>query len=205
MPWEHLKLRMLNAAHSMLAYLGLRLGHRSIADAVAEPMLADVCRRLFTEDVAPSLVAPPGVDVAAYGDSVLARFHNTALPHTTIQVASDGSQKIGPRLLSTASARAAQGATAPWAALGIAGWALHVIDPVDAAGHPITLADPRADELRDAVAGATVPVAVRRLVTDPTIVGDEMAGDRAFTDRVVDFADNLHRHGTAALHAEVHP
>jgi fructuronate reductase len=205
MPWEQLKLRMLNAAHSMLAYLGLRLGHRSIADAVADPMLADVCRRLFAEDVAPSLVAPPGVDVAEYGESVLARFHNTALPHTTIQVASDGSQKIGPRLLSTASARAAQGTTASWAALGIAGWALHVIDPVDAAGRPIALADPRADELRDQVTGTTVPGAVRRLVTDPTIVGDEMASDDAFTDRVVEFADNLHRHGAAALHAEVRP
>jgi hypothetical protein len=36
-------------------------------------------------------------------------------------------------------------------------------------------------------------------------VGDEVAGDAAFTDRVVDLADNLHRHGSAALQAEVHP
>ncbi|WP_319458180.1 MULTISPECIES: mannitol dehydrogenase family protein [unclassified Mycobacterium] len=202
-PWEQLKLRMLNAAHSTLAYLGLRLGFRSIAAAVKDPMLADVCRRLFAEDVQPSLLTPPGVDVVAYGESVLARFSNIALPHTTIQVAADGSQKIGPRLLSTVSARAAQGATASWAALGIAGWALHVIDPVDAAGHPIALADPRADELRDIVAGAAVPVAVRRLVTDPSIVGDGLSGDAEFTDRVVGFADNLHRHGFNALHAEV--
>jgi fructuronate reductase len=205
MPWEQLKLRMLNAAHSMLAYLGLRLGYHSIADAVEDPMLADVCRRLFAEDVQPSLVAPSGVDVADYGESVLARFSNMALPHTTIQVASDGSQKIGPRLLSTVSARAAQGATASWAALGIAGWALHVIDPTDAAGRPIELADPRSAELRERVSGAAVPVAVRRLVSDPTVVGDEVAGDPEFTDRVVDFADNLHRHGSAAIHAEVCP
>ncbi|HEV7420878.1 MAG TPA: mannitol dehydrogenase family protein [Mycobacterium sp.] len=205
MPWEQLKLRMLNAAHSMLAYLGLRLGHRSIADAVADPVLADVCLRLFAEDVQPSLAAPPGVDVAGYGESVLTRFRNIALPHTTIQVASDGSQKIGPRLLSTVSARAAQGATASWAALGVAAWALHVIDPVDAAGRPIALADPRADELREKVAGATVPVAVRCLVTDPTIVGDEVSGDPEFTERVVDFADSLDRHGSAALQAEVRP
>ena len=205
MPWEQLKLRMLNAAHSMLAYLGLRLGHRSIADAVADPMLADVCRRLFTEDVVPSLTAPPGVDVTEYGQSVLTRFGNTALPHTTIQVASDGSQKIGPRLLSTVSARAEQGATASWAALGVAGWALHVIDPVDAAGATTALADPRADELREKVAGADVPAAVRRLVTDPTIVGEAVSGDADFADRVVDLADNLYRHGSAALHAEVRP
>jgi fructuronate reductase len=202
-PWEQLKLRMLNAAHSTLAYLGLRLGYRSIADAVNDPTLAEVCRRLFHDDVLPSLIAPPGVDVAAYGESVLARFANRALPHTTIQVASDGSQKIGPRLLSTIAARTAQGATASWATLGIAGWALHVIDPIDAAGQPVTLADPRADALRADVAGATVRVAVRRLASDPSLVGAELARDSTFADRVAQYADDLHRHGSAALDVEV--
>jgi fructuronate reductase len=202
-PWEQLKLRMLNAAHSTLAYLGLRLGYRSIAEAVRDPMLVDVCRRLFAEDVQPSLEVPPGVDVAAYGESVLARFANTALPHTTIQVAADGSQKIGSRLLRTVSGRAAQGAAARWAALGIAGWALHVVDPVDASGRPVELADPRADELVTKAAGLPVAEAVRRLVTDPTVVGADTAQNTEFTDRVITLADDLYRYGSAALLAEV--
>jgi fructuronate reductase len=201
-PWEQLKLRMLNAAHSTLAYLGLRLGYRSIADAVRDPVLLDVCRRLFAEDVVPSLEVPPGVDAIAYGESVLVRFANPALPHTTIQVAADGSQKIGPRLLRTVSGRAAQGATARWAALGIAGWALHVVDPIDASGRSIELADPRADELRDMTAGLPVAEAVRRLATDPSVTGDA-AGNTEFIDRVVTVADDLYRHGAAALLAEV--
>ena len=203
-PWEQLKLRMLNAAHSTLAYLGLRLGYRSIADAVDDPLLLDVCRRLFAEDVVPSLDVPPGVDAIAYGESVLARFANSALPHTTLQVAADGSQKIGPRLLRTVSGRAAQGASAPWAALGLAGWALHVVDPVDAAGGSVELADPRADELRGMTASLPVAEAVRRLVTDPSVTG-EAAGNTEFTDRVVSAADELYRHGSAALLAEVRP
>jgi fructuronate reductase len=203
-PWEQLKLRMLDAAHSTLAYLGLRLGYRSIADAVDDPLLLDVCRRLFAEDVVPSLDVPPGVDAIAYGESVLARFANSALPHTTLQVAADGSQKIGPRLLRTVSGRAAQGASAPWAALGLAGWALHVVDPVDAAGGSVELADPRADELRGMTASLPVAEAVRRLVTDPSVTG-EAAGNTEFTDRVVSAADELYRHGSAALLAEVRP
>jgi fructuronate reductase len=203
-PWEQLKLRMLNAAHSTLAYLGLRLRYRSIADAVGDPVLLDVCRRLFAEEVVPSLDVPSGVDAIGYGESVLARFANPALPHTTIQVAADGSQKIGPRLLRTVSGRAVQGATAQWAALGIAGWALHVIDPVDAAGRSIELADPRADELREMTAGLPVAEAVRRLVSDPSVTGDA-AGNTEFTDRVVTVADDLYRHGSAALLAEVRP
>jgi fructuronate reductase len=203
-PWEQLKLRMLNAAHSTLAYLGLRLGYRSIAEAVGDPVLLDVCRRLFAEDVVPSLDVPPGLDAIGYGESVLARFANAALPHTTIQVAADGSQKIGPRLLRTVAGRSAQGATARWAALGIAGWALHVVDPVDAAGRSIELADPRADQLRDLTAGLPVAEAVRRLVTDPSVTGDA-AGNAEFIDRVVGVAGDLYRHGPAALLAEVRP
>jgi fructuronate reductase len=203
-PWEQLKLRMLNAAHSTLAYLGLRLGYRSITEAVGDPVLLDVCRRLFADDVVASLDVPPGVDAIGYGESVLARFANTALPHTTIQVAADGSQKIGPRLLRTVSGRAAQGATARWAALGIAGWALHVVDPVDAAGRSMELADPRADELSAMTAGLPIVEAVRRLVTDPSVTGD-VAGNTEFIDRVVGVADDLYRHGAAALLAEVRP
>ncbi|AKS34665.1 mannitol dehydrogenase family protein [Mycolicibacterium goodii] len=202
-PWEQLKLRTLNAAHSTLAYLGLRLGYRSIAEAVHDTMLADVCRHLFAEDVRPSLEAPAGVDVVDYGESVLARFANTALPHTTLQVASDGSQKIGPRLLRTVSARAAQGAFARWAALGVAGWALHVVDPVDAAGRRSALADPRADELTDLTSGLPVGAAVRRLVAEPSVVGAETAQQAEFADYVVDVAKDLHRHGAAALRAQV--
>jgi len=171
---------------------------------VGDPVLLDVCRRLFAEDVVPSLDVPAGVDAIAYGESALTRFANPALPHTTIQVAADGSQKIGPRLLRTVSGRAAQGASAQWAALGLAGWALHVVDPVDAAGRSIELAEPRADELRDMTAGLPVAEAVRRLVTDPSVTG-EAAGNTEFTDRVVSAADELYRHGSAALLAEVRP
>lgn len=48
-----------------------------------------------------------------------------------------------------------------------------------------------------------VPQAVRRLVTDPTVVGADLAHNTEFTDRVVNLADDLHRHGSAALLAEV--
>ncbi|WP_072806105.1 mannitol dehydrogenase family protein [Rhodococcoides yunnanense] len=202
-PWEQLKLRMLNAAHSTLAYLGLRFGYRSIADAVRDPELAAVCNRLFTEDVAPAISTPAGTDVVAYGQAVLTRFSNRALPHTTTQVAADGSQKIGPRLLSTISACAARGTVARWAILGVAGWALHVIKPIDEHGKPVELADHRADELRSVASGASLAEAVGRLMSDPTIVGTDLAQDTAFVALVVDYSVALDRYGLEAVRAEL--
>lgn len=64
--------------------------------------------RQLSEEVIPTLEAPQGVDVRAYGEEVLRRFTNPALGHTTQKVGTDGSQKLGPRLLGRV-----QGATAP--------------------------------------------------------------------------------------------
>jgi fructuronate reductase len=80
---------------------------------------------------------------------------------------------------------------------------LHVVDPVTADGRPVELADPRADELAAMTAGLPVAEAVRRLVSDPTVVGADTAQNTEFTERVVTLAGDLHRHGSAALLAEV--
>ena len=109
-PHEQVKLRMLNGTHSLLAYLGALRGYDTIAQAVGDDELAGVATRFMGEDVSPTLEAPAGLDVAAYGREVLERFANPALRHTTVQVAMDGSQKLPLRLLGTVRDRLAAGA-----------------------------------------------------------------------------------------------
>ena len=50
-PFEHMKLRLLNGAHSALAYLGYLAGHETIFDAVSDPALNGFVRRLWDEIV----------------------------------------------------------------------------------------------------------------------------------------------------------
>ena len=151
--------------------------------------------------MAPVVDAPGGVTVAEYGEQVLQRFANQALPHTTLQVAADGSQKIGPRLLDTVRDAAARGRSARWAVLGVAAWALHVVDPIDADGRSTALDDPRADDLSTCVAGLGVPEALGRLLADTRFVGD-LADNTDFVDTAVAYATALHRGGVAALASE---
>ena len=172
--WERLKLRVLNASHSLLAYLGLLAGHELIADAVADPLLAAACRGLIDEDVRPVLAVPSGVDITEYGRSVLERFANRALRHTTLQVASDGSQKLAPRLLSTAIDCLAAGRRPRWVPLVVAAWLRHVVAPEDAAGRPTRLADPLADVLR---AAGPDPL---RLLDTASVFPRELAEDSRF-------------------------
>jgi fructuronate reductase len=99
--FERAKLRLLNGAHSTLAYMGSLAGHETVADAMHDASLAPFVRTLMTEDIAPSLRAPRGLDIALYIEAILGRFRNPALRHLLSQIAWDGSQKLPFRLLGT--------------------------------------------------------------------------------------------------------
>lgn len=100
-PFETAKLRMLNGAHSALAYLGLARGHTFVHQAMADPQIEPIVTRLMREEAAPSIAATPDQQLGRYADLLLARFRNPALPHRLLQIAADGSQKIAARWLST--------------------------------------------------------------------------------------------------------
>lgn len=98
-PFEDMKLRLLNAAHSYLAYQGQLKGHQFVHEAMKDQELASDLRTLMLEEVAPLLRTPEGVDFKEYVESLLKRFQNSYLPHELRQIAMDGSQKISQRWL----------------------------------------------------------------------------------------------------------
>ncbi|HEV2700731.1 MAG TPA: mannitol dehydrogenase family protein [Steroidobacteraceae bacterium] len=108
-PYETAKLRMLNGAHSALAYIGLARGFELVAEAIADPALAALINRLMREEAARSFEPAPGQDLEAYADQLLARFANRARPHRLRQIAMDGSQKIPQRWLDTLRIAQSQG------------------------------------------------------------------------------------------------
>jgi len=104
-PYERLKLHVLNAAHSALAYLGLRLGHQLVREAIADPELSRFMDALVSEEIAPALSELP---VADYWRGCRARFANPRLDHRLTQIGEDGSSKLAQRIfpLLIANARA---------------------------------------------------------------------------------------------------
>jgi fructuronate reductase len=157
-PFEHMKLRLLNAAHSALAYLGYLAGYETIAAAMADDRFAAFARGVM-DDAAVTLSMPRGTDLAGYSASLLERFANPALRHRTWQIAMDGSQKLPQRLLGTIQDRLRQGLPIDTHALGVAGWMRYVTGS-DENEQPIDVRDPLAGELAD-IAGQAGPVAER--------------------------------------------
>ena len=143
-PYETAKLRMLNGAHSLLAYEGLRRGYGYVHEAMADPALRSLVRRLMREEAVPTIAAAPGQDLAAYADALEARFEDPALNHRLAQIAMDGSQKIPQRWLQTLAESAAR---CEAILAGVAAWIAHIADGRD-------LDDPRGHELQEIVRGA---------------------------------------------------
>ena len=103
--FEWLKLHVLNAAHSALAYLGMLHGHALVREAIADPELSAFVDAMMVEEIVPALPDLPATD---YWRTCRTRFANPRLDHRLTQIGEDGSSKLAQRLypLIVANARA---------------------------------------------------------------------------------------------------
>lgn len=167
--YEQAKLRLLNGAHSSLAYLGLERGHATVAEAMRDPALASFAERLMREDIAASLTPPAGLDVDAYVTTILDRFANPAIAHQLIQIAADGSQKLPYRLLDTVRTAQAAGRPIDRLAVPVAAW-LRFVE--------------RGKGVADPLAARLVGRPAREVLGLREVFG-ELTDDAAFVDAVL--------------------
>jgi fructuronate reductase len=142
--YDRAKLRLLNGAHSTLAYLGSLLNLETVAHAMQEPLLAGFVERLMRVAIAPVIALPEHLDAATYIDAILARFRNPAIRHRLAQIAWDGSQKLPVRLLSTIADALAADKPIDDLCLAVAAWMQFVRRQ---ARNGVALVDPLADVL----------------------------------------------------------
>ena len=172
--YEKAKLRILNGAHSTLAYLGLLRGHTSVAEAMADAELAAFVDTMIRQDIMPMLPAVPGLDLDAYRQQVLARFRNPAIVHRLDQIAQDGSQKLPYRLGDTLAANRAAGRMPAHVVAAVGGWVAFLIAR---RAQGLAIVDPAGDTLAAAADGADPVALVRRLAERGLGLPPQVAGD----------------------------
>jgi fructuronate reductase len=175
-PWEQAKLRLLNGAHSAIAYIGGLAGIEFVHDFVALPEGARFVEALW-EESAPTLSPPPSLDLADYQVRLFARFRNRALPYRLRQIATDGSQKLPQRLLAPLAARRAKRLPVAMLGFAVAAW-MHWQRGVDDRGESFVVDDPLAAQTAWRVASCMEASAcVQSLLGLATVFGADIGGD----------------------------
>lgn len=182
-PFEEMKLRMLNGSHSFLAYLGYLAGYQHINDCMEDTNYRHAAQALMLQEQAPTLKVK-GVDLHRYAELLIARYSNPALRHRTWQIAMDGSQKLPQRMLDSVRWHRAHQRSFPLLALGVAGW-MRYVSGVDEQGQPIEVCDPLLSVIQAAVEHSEDGVSrVTALLGIEAIFGNELPQDEIFVEAV---------------------
>lgn len=184
---ERAKLRILNGAHSTLAYAGLLRGHSDVAGAMADTALAEFVDGMIRRDIAPALPPVAGLDLDAYRRAVLGRFRNPAIVHRLDQIAQDGTQKLPYRLADTINANRRIGRM-PHAALAAVGCWMAFVMQRSRAGVPII--DPAAAALVAAASDGSAGEVAQRLVAAGLGLPPHWQGDAALLTVLTTAADH---------------
>lgn len=193
LPWEQMKLRMLNGSHSFLAYLGYLAGYAHINECMEDASFREAARRVMLNEQAPTLRITD-VDLTAYADSLIDRFANPALQHRTWQIAMDGSQKLPQRMLDGIRVHLERKSAWPLLALGVAGW-IRYVSGTDERGDAIDVRDPLSDKIQSLVKASSEVERVNALLTLSEVFGQDLLHNSVFVDAVNEAYQRLTRDG----------
>ncbi|OLV16037.1 mannitol dehydrogenase family protein [Deinococcus marmoris] len=149
-PYELMKLRLLNAAHQAMGYLGLLAGYTYAHEVCRQPMFVDFLLGYMAREGAPTLKPVPGMDLNAYQHQLIERFASTAIQDTLARLIFDGSERIPKFLLPVVRDQLVGSGEISHAALVVASWAAY-LEAVEAGGPVPPLQDQRGPALLEAV------------------------------------------------------
>lgn len=143
--YEKMKIRLLNANHSALCYLGYLFGHEYVHEVALDADMQIFMRRTMDE-LSPTLDPVPGINVEEYKDVLIERFSNPKIADTLLRICSGGSEKFVQFFFDTLKTLMQDSDNIPtYSAMAMAGW----IKFLQSDG--ITIEDPIAEQLKEAV------------------------------------------------------
>jgi mannitol 2-dehydrogenase len=152
-PYEKMKIRLLNAGHSVLGLLGSIHGHETIDGAVTDPLFAKYLRNFMDFEATPVLDEVEGIDLDAYKDSLIERFSNPSIKDNLARICLESSAKLPKFLIATIKENLATGGRIEYATLVIAAWCYYSDKGISRHGVQLDIVDELKAELHAAAAG----------------------------------------------------
>jgi len=196
--FEHLKLRLLNGSHSLLAYCGYLAGCETVSDAMSKPELNALVKQYMDNDAGTTVYVPEGFDVNAYKDELRNRFKNPALKHRTWQIAMDGSQKLPQRMLGALRMHLESGGHYEVILLALAAW-IKYVGAVDEKGEEIDVQDPLAGQLKAVHGNATSSEElIEGMLSVEAVFKADLKQDSTFKKRLLEVYNYIESKGVMA-------
>ena len=193
-PYELMKLRLLNASHQALCYFGYLSGYRLVHEVAQDQLFANFLLDYMNVEATPTLAPVPGIDLDTYKHQLIERFSNAAVRDTVARLCAESSDRIPKWLLPVVRENLAAGRDVTLSAAVVASWARYA-EGVDEQGEPIKVVDRLADTLQQTAAQQRVdPLA---FVKNRELFGD-LATEPAFTEPYLTALNSLHTAGARA-------
>ena len=93
-PYEKMKIRLLNAGHSVLGIPGALHGHQTINACMEDSIFASFMRQFMDKEATPILGKIEGIDLDAYKDSLEERFSNPNIKDGINRICAESSAKF---------------------------------------------------------------------------------------------------------------
>ncbi|MGL3148940.1 mannitol dehydrogenase family protein [Microbacterium sp. A82] len=139
-PYELMKLRLLNCTHQAMCYFGHLFGYTYAHEAVADPAIRRLLVDYMDQEATPTLPPVPGVDLTAYKASLIQRYANPDVRDTLARLCADSSDRIPTWLVPVIREQLAAGGDVRRCAAIVASWARYA-EGVDENGAPIDVVD----------------------------------------------------------------
>lgn len=176
-PYERRKLWLLNAGHSMLAYVGLALGHATIDQTMTDPRCTELLEDLWA--AAAEVLPFEQTEIDGATAALRERFSNPRIRHNLAQIAGDGSQKLPNRTLGIYRARRKAGLPLdPGTPATLAGWLIHLNSDL--------VNDQGVGELRERFAAARASTYQGQLPVMLDYFGTDLADDHELAAAIGD-------------------
>jgi len=147
LPYELMKIRLLNAGHMAMAYLGALAGH-TFAHEVMQDLVFDTFIKAFMDEVTPVVPLIPGTSIPDYKRTLIERFANPTINDRVARLCSEGSAKLPKWVLPSVVELAEKRSSTKLLSLVIAAWIKYLQSSTDERGNAIEIVDARADDLK---------------------------------------------------------
>ena len=195
LPYEKMKLRLLNASHQALCYIGMLVGYQLVHETMEDSDIRRLVEKMMDDEVTPILPDVPGIDLAEYKKTLIERFANPAIRDQLSRIGIYGSSGIPKFVLPSVEEQLKRGAPIKLLSFTVAAW-FRYLNGLDESGKEMPMLDPMAPALRERAKAAGKDA--RQLLNMREVFSEELANAPAFVKEVSATLNSFYAEGARA-------